>query len=264
MNQNNLAIQAAIQAGEKILEVYNDPSQDFSVEKKADNSPLTKADKLSHNIIVEALANTQIPVLSEEGKHDDFETRKTWKSFWLIDPLDGTKEFIKRNGEFTVNIALITDGNPVMGVIYVPVSKTLYFGEVGNGAWKMEFENCSEISTDVVKLKGTKLPINSDGREFTVVGSRSHSNAETAEYIKQLEKTHGNIEILSKGSSLKICMVAEGTADIYPRFGPTMEWDTGAGQAIAVAAGKSVTLADHKTPLKYNKENLLNPYFIVW
>lgn len=264
MNDIKLALNAALRAGEKILNVYNDPDSDFSVERKADNSPLTIADKMSHEVIAEYLEDSPYPVLSEEGREISFDERKQWEKFWLVDPLDGTKEFIKRNGEFTVNIALIENESPTMGVIYVPVTKTLYFGQQGTGAWKMEqVKSGAEPTFEDLKEKGTKLPVIDTERKFTVVGSRSHSNEETAAYIKQLEKLHGEIEIMSKGSSLKICMVAEGSADVYPRFGPTMEWDTAAGHAIAVAAGKNVTLADHKTALQYNKENLLNPFFIV-
>jgi 3'(2'), 5'-bisphosphate nucleotidase len=264
MNYTEQAIWAAIKAGDEIIKIYNDPKQDFSVEKKADNSPLTIADKSSHNVIVEALKATPFLVLSEEGTQILYSERKNWETFWLIDPLDGTKEFIKKNGEFTVNIALVKNGNPIMGVIYVPVTKTLYWGEVGNGAWKLEDTLVgAEINADEFQKKGIKLPVVNKNRKFTVVGSRSHCNEETEACFNELKKEHGEIEILSKGSSLKICMVAEGSADIYPRFGPTMEWDTAAGHAIAVAAGKSITLADYKTPLKYNKENLLNPYFIV-
>ncbi|HYQ58642.1 MAG TPA: 3'(2'),5'-bisphosphate nucleotidase CysQ [Draconibacterium sp.] len=259
-----LALNAALRAGEKILEVYNDPDSDFSVERKADNSPLTIADKISHSVIEAYLNESPYPVLSEEGRTITYNERKNWKNFWLVDPLDGTKEFIKRNGEFTVNIALVKNGSPVMGVIYVPVTRTLYFGQQEIGAWKIEqVAPGANLIFEDLKEKGTKLPIVNSERKFTVVGSRSHSNEETAAYIAQLEKEHGEIEIMSKGSSLKICMVAEGSADVYPRFGPTMEWDTAAGHAIAVAAGKNVTLADHKTSLKYNKENLLNPFFIV-
>ena len=264
MNEIELALNAAIKAGEKILEVYNDPESDFSVERKADNSPLTIADKMSHEVIAKYLQDSSYPVLSEEGKAITYNERKDWQKFWLVDPLDGTKEFIKRNGEFTVNIALIENGDPVMGVIYVPVTQTLYFGQKGTGVWKMEgISKDVSVTPGLLKEAGIELPVTDPNRKFTAVGSRSHSNEETAAYIKKLEEEHGEIEIISKGSSLKICMVAEGSADVYPRFGPTMEWDTGAGQAISLAAGKNVTLADHKTPLKYNKENLLNPFFIV-
>jgi 3'(2'), 5'-bisphosphate nucleotidase len=264
MDEITLALHAAIQAGEEILKIYNDPEQDFTIERKADNSPLTIADKLSHNTIEAALLKTPYPILSEEGKIITYSERKNWQKFWLVDPLDGTKEFIKRNGEFTVNIALVANGDPVMGIIYVPVTKTLYFGEVGQGAWKVDAVSIVEnLTAESIKQSGIFLPEVDTNRKFTAVGSRSHSNRETVAFIKKLELEHGDIEIISKGSSLKIGMVAEGSADVYPRFGPTMEWDTAAGHAIAVAAGKNVTLVDQKTPLKYNKENLLNPFFIV-
>lgn len=258
----NTAIKASIKAGEEILKIYNDPNSDFSVEKKADNSPLTIADKASHNTIVSYLENTGIPVLSEEGIATDYSERKTWDTFWLIDPLDGTKEFIKKNGEFTVNIALIKNGKPVMGVIYVPVSHTLYVGSETEEAWKLE-NTPDTINLEQLKAKGTKLPVKNNSDTFFVVGSRSHMSPETEAYINVLKKEHAKIEIVSKGSSLKICMVAEGSANEYPRFGPTMEWDTAAGHAIANAAGKKLWLTDLSAELRYNKENLLNPYFIV-
>ncbi|WP_167619046.1 3'(2'),5'-bisphosphate nucleotidase CysQ [Maribellus sediminis] len=259
----NTAIAAAIKAGQEILKIYNDPDADFSVERKADNSPLTIADKASHNVIESFLKDTGIPILSEEGKAIAFEERKSWERFWLIDPLDGTKEFIKKNGEFTVNIALMEGRQPVMGVIYVPVSGTLYFGSQEEGAWKAECmtENCS---IDDLKQQGKKLPVSrSDETSYKIVGSRSHMSPETEAYVDQLRKDHPRIEIVSKGSSLKICMVAEGSADEYPRFGPTMEWDTAAGHAIANSAGKQLWLTDFSRELNYNKENLLNPYFVV-
>jgi 3'(2'), 5'-bisphosphate nucleotidase len=258
----NTAISAAIKAGNEILKIYNDPESDFSVERKADNSPLTIADKASHNTIVELLKPTGIPVLSEEGKTIDYPERKNWDTFWLIDPLDGTKEFIKKNGEFTVNIALVKGGKPVMGIIYVPVLQTLYVGSKEKGAWKVE-EAENGITFDAVKTTGQSLPIKKEKRLFTVVGSRSHMNAETESYVEGLRKEHGDLDLISTGSSIKICLVAEGTADEYPRFGPTMEWDTAAGHAIANAAGKKLWLTDLSAELHYNKENLLNPHFIV-
>lgn len=258
----NTAIKAAITAGNKILEIYNNPDSDFSIEKKADNSPLTIADKASHIEIVKYLEQTGIPVLSEEGKSIPYNERKNWDTFWLIDPLDGTKEFIKKNGEFTVNIALIKKGIPVMGVIYVPVLQSLYVGSDEVGAWKMDHVK-EKISFETIKETGKTLPQPTDNTNFTVIGSRSHMSPETETYINELKKEHPEIEIVSKGSSLKICMVAEGVANEYPRFGPTMEWDTAAGHAIANAAGKKLWLTDLSSELKYNKENLLNPYFIV-
>ncbi|QGY42252.1 3'(2'),5'-bisphosphate nucleotidase CysQ [Maribellus comscasis] len=263
-NKTNLevALKAAVKAGEKILEIYNDPNSDFSVEKKADNSPLTIADKISHTTIQHFLSDTEFPVLSEEGRSIEYPERKDWQNFWIVDPLDGTKEFIKKNGEFTVNIALAKNGKPVLGVIYVPVSKTLYFGNIGLGAFICE--NVSgEITFDSVLRKSEKLPKPKTTEKYFVVGSRSHMSPETEEYIDALKQKHAEIDIISKGSSLKICMVAEGIADEYPRFGPTMEWDTAAGHAIANAAGKKLWLTDLSEELAYNKENLLNPYFIV-
>jgi 3'(2'), 5'-bisphosphate nucleotidase len=232
------------------------------VEKKADNSPLTIADKASHHIIEEKLKTTGIPILSEEGKNIEFSERKKWEKFWLVDPLDGTKEFIKQNGEFTVNIALIENSAPVLGVIYVPVNGILYFGDVVDGSWKVE-EKLDNYSFANVFEKAEKLDGVPSSRDYKVVGSRSHMSPETENYILELKKKYKKIEIVSKGSSLKICMVAEGIANEYPRFGPTMEWDTAAGHAIANAAGKKLWLTDFSSELKYNKENLLNPYFIV-
>ena len=259
-NQLLLAIKAALFAGKEILDVYS--SDDFQVKLKSDDSPLTIADQRAHEIIINILKETSIPVLSEEGKNIPFEERDKWEYYWLVDPLDGTKEFIKRNGEFTVNIALIKKDTPVLGVIYVPVTKDLYFSENELGAFKainVDFE------TDINQLTAIsfKLPFFTDNEVFTVVGSRSHMNSETEEFIANLKAKHGKVEFISKGSSLKICMVAEGLANIYPRFAPTMEWDTAAGHAIALGAGCTVTQSDEKTPIIYNKSDLLNPWFIV-
>ena len=258
----DIAIRAAIQAGLEILKIYNNPKADFSIERKADNSPLTIADKASHRIIETMLQKTNIPLLSEEGKNIPYEKRKHWTKFWMVDPLDGTKEFIKRNGEFTVNIALIRNGKPAMGVIYVPVAHALYVGIENTGAWKIETDD-ARCDLSFVRAKGQGLPFHTFNRAYKIVGSRSHMSYETGEYIKELEKVHSSVEIVSKGSSLKICMVAEGSASEYPRFGPTMEWDTAAGHAIANAAGKKLWHTDFRRELTYNKENLLNPYFIV-
>jgi 3'(2'), 5'-bisphosphate nucleotidase len=258
------AAKAAYQAGEKILEVYN--LKDFEVESKQDNSPLTLADKRAHETIIKALKESQIPVLSEEGIGHEYNDRKNRELFWLVDPLDGTKEFIKKNDEFTVNIALIHKDIPIAGIIYVPVFRLLYFGDVQNGAFKKSDISPDDFAEDKnyesLIFNSQKLPIVQKTRPYTAVASRSHLSEETKVFLSKLEKKHGKTEIISKGSSLKICMVAEGKADIYPRFGPTMEWDTGAGDAIARASGASVTKTDG-TPLLYNKENLLNPYFIV-
>ena len=255
-----LAIKAALLAGKEIIEVYH--TDDFEVKLKSDESPLTIADQRAHNVINKILKGTTVPVLSEEGKNIKFEERKSWDYYWLVDPLDGTKEFIKRNGEFTVNIALIKEGIPVLGVIYVPVTKDLYFSEEGVGAFKAVNVDL-ESDINFIRQFSFKLPFSLENEVYTVVGSRSHMNKETEDFIEKLKQEHGELNFISKGSSLKICMIAEGIADIYPRFAPTMEWDTAAGHAIALAAGCSVTQVDQKTPVKYNKENLLNPWFIV-
>jgi len=258
----SIAITAAINAGREISRIYNDPDTDLSIEKKSDNSPLTIADKASHNIIKQLLKQTGLPILSEEGRNISFEERKDWKSFWLVDPLDGTKEFIKRNGEFTVNIALITDRKPVAGVIYVPVTGALYAGITGKGAWKLVATD-SNISLSELMNKGDKLPCSSLPDTFTIVESRSHRNKKTENYIHKLKEKYGIVNTVIIGSSLKICMVAEGTAHLYPRFGPTMEWDTAAGHAIANSVGEKLLLMDSTNELTYNKENLKNPDFIA-
>ncbi len=258
---NNLlttAISAALSAGEQILKIYN--FADFGVERKADNSPLTLADKAGHNAIVEILEETGLPILSEEGQTIPYEERKNWKRFWMVDPLDGTKEFIKRNGEFTVNIALIENHKPVMGVVFVPVSGELYFADP-NGSFKSKVES-QKSKADLEDAVDLRLAT-CDTTTFRVVGSRSHMSQETLDYIDTLDTQGKEIEIVSKGSSLKLCMVAEGLADIYPRLAPTMEWDTAAGHAIAKYAGKKVYQFGTDEEVIYNKENLLNPFFIV-
>ncbi len=257
------AISAAISGGKAIMDVYK--TDDFDVDFKADNSPLTKADKAAHIEIMAVLAKTEYPVLSEEGVELSYDERRAWKNYWCVDPLDGTKEFIKRNGEFTVNIALVANQVPVMGVIYVPVLNELYIGLTGKGAYKLSNISSAQpaVTFEEVKRNGTLLPFDHQLSKFTVVGSRSHMTDETKQLIEKLAVAHGETEIISKGSSLKLCMVAEGLAHIYPRFAPTMEWDTAAGHAIALAAGFEVTREDGVTPLLYNKENLLNPWFIV-
>lgn len=254
-----LAAQATLNAGRVILEVYH--NEDTQVEYKGDDSPLTQADTKGHLAIMELLETTGIPVLSEEGKHLPFEQRKDWDILWIVDPLDGTKEFIKRNGEFTVNIALVEKGTPILGVVYVPVTGELYLGVGEYGALKINIEAGATITGEDI-AKGQSLPIQTQ-RPFTAVGSRSHMNEETTQFLEHYREEHGTVEILSKGSSLKMCMVAEGLADVYPRFAPTMEWDTAAGQAVVEAAGFSMVEKEHRTPLKYNKEDLLNPHFIV-
>ena len=255
----------ARQAGDAIMEIY---AGDHAVEYKDDKSPLTAADKASHEVIVAGLQKhfPEIPILSEEGKDIPYEERKDWERFWLVDPLDGTKEFIKRNGEFTVNIALIENQQPLLGVVYVPVQKKLYCGVVGEGAWVEEARGSRPEAQDgqsnnLGPRASGLIPIQvreaDEEQGLTVVMSRSHPSPELEEYLRDIKVA----EALPVGSSLKLCVVAEGKADLYPRLGPTMEWDTAAGHAVVLAAGGMV-----KTPesneLVYNKEDLLNPYFI--
>lgn len=258
------AIDAALAAGKEILEVYNDPASDFQIEKKADNSPLTLADRKAHEVIMTYLQDTEYPVLSEEGKHLPYKERSGWHTLWIVDPLDGTKEFIKRNGEFTVNIALVEKGTPIFGVIYVPVKQTLYWGESAMGAYKMEaITSRNGRSLEEMIKSARQLPCLKDGDAFVIVASRSHLSLETEEYIEEKRKVHSHVEIVSVGSSIKICWVSEGVADEYPRFAPTMEWDTAAGHAIAKAAGAEIYQVGKEEPLVYNKPDLLNPWFIV-
>jgi 3'(2'), 5'-bisphosphate nucleotidase len=274
------ALMAAKDAGHAILEVYK---QDFDVWYKEDRSPLTIADQRSHNIIVDHLTDPAVksfPILSEEGKEIPFEQRRSWKYFWLIDPLDGTKEFIKRRGEFTVNIALIYQHRPVLGVIYVPVKKYFYYASRDIGAYRIQYNDAAECfddcvvetggdeTLDAVLKRSDKLPLGdlrSDTSEsqLVIVGSRSHPSKEFEAFVEGMKKKHSKVEVVSSGSSLKLCLVAEGRADIYPRLGPTMEWDTAAGQAIVEQASGSVLNYETGEPLKYNKKNLLNPWFIV-
>lgn len=254
-----IAIQAALDGGAAILEVYHNETTE--VELKGDESPLTQADLRSNAAIMNWLEQSQHPVLSEEGKHLTFDERKHWSMLWIVDPLDGTKEFIKRNGEFTVNVALVESGRPILGVVYVPVTGELYLGVKGQGAVKLELD-AAVTFTDAHLEHAVALPIAMD-RPFTAVGSRSHMNEETEAFLATYRAQHGEVAILSKGSSLKMCMVAEGLADVYPRFAPTMEWDTAAGQAVVEAAGFAMLHKETRLPLEYNKEDLLNPHFIV-
>lgn len=255
---------AAIKAGQEIMQVY---ASDFDVEIKGDNSPLTIADKRAHSCIVQALAQTQLPLLSEEGKEISFEERRHWKRFWLVDPLDGTKEFIKKNGEFTVNIALIEGNNPIMGVVYLPAKDILYFGEKNTGAYRLNQAVAAGISlsslSDILE-KCVRLPAQDTEKDkCRVVASRSHMSPETAAYVESLKKRFAEVELVSSGSSIKLCMVAEGRADVYPRYAPTMEWDTAAGQAVVEAAEGAVHDYETKKDMLYNRPNLRNNWFTV-
>jgi len=254
-------VRAAMNAGQKILEIYN---TDFEVEYKSDESPLTLADQASHHLIVNALQKYNIPILSEEGKKIKFEERKHWDKIWIVDPLDGTKEFVKRNGEFTVNIALVENGKPVFGVIFAPVLNKLYWGALNKGSFAIDIENNTSFSSLAeLQKQAIKLPQPKEDKDYQVVASRSHLSPETEEFIHKLKKEHSKISTVSIGSSLKICLVAEGKADIYPRFAPTWEWDTAAGHAIVKAMGGKITHTDKPDELTYNKEDLLNPWFVV-
>jgi len=257
-----IAIDAAVKAGVKIMEIYED--DDFDTQLKSDDSPLTKADVAANTIINSVLNTTGIPIISEENKQIPYEERSDWKHCWLVDPLDGTKEFIKRNGEFTVNIALLNQGEPVLGVIYVPVSKALYYASTSsNTAFKITLDENHGVNGPLFDNVNSISGSEPNNESIRVVGSRSHMNEETSTYVNALKANYKDVEIVSKGSSLKFCLVAEGKADVYPRFAPTMEWDTAAGHAICNAVGLKVTAQDTNAPLLYNKENLLNPYFLV-
>jgi len=253
------AINASIEGGHAIMDVYD---SNFIVEHKDDKSPLTMADKNCNEVIEYYLLGTKIPFLSEEGTKITYSKRKDWEYYWLVDPLDGTKEFVKRNGEFTVNIALICNGNPIMGVIYVPVKEELYFAMEGLGSFKVSINSVIKSLETLISLSDS-LPIDYKRENYVIVGSRSHMSVETEVFFDAMKEKHGNVEVMAVGSSLKICMVAEGKADAYPRYAPTMEWDTGAGHAIAKYAGFSVKQYNSSEDVIYNKENLLNPWFLV-
>jgi len=238
----------------------------IQVKRKRDFSPITSADKEAHEIIVNELAATGLPSLSEEGIHESYEIRKEWSSFWLVDPLDGTKEFLKKNGEFTVNIALIEKNLPSLGVVYAPALNKLFFSTFSFGSYYIKASKIRElkpVNLDKIISYSEKLPLRAKNHRYTIIASRSHKSFETRKYISALKREHGEVNIISSGSSLKFCLVAEGSADIYPRFGPTMEWDTAAGQAVAVFSGCSVKRYDNGQALTYNKKKLLNPWFIV-
>ncbi len=244
-------IKIAEQAGNAILEIYH---KDFSIEYKDDKSPLTDADKVSNQIIVEALKQLtpQIPIISEENKLIDYSERKKWLKCWLVDPIDGTKEFIKKNGEFTVNIALIENGEPILSVLGVPAQNKIFYAEKGSGSFVIE-----NSTTKALKINDNITDT------IRIVGSRSHQTPELLAYVEEQNSKFKNVEFVAAGSSLKFCLIAEDKADVYPRLGPTMEWDTAAGQLIATEAGAEVLVWETEQPLIYNRENLLNPYFIV-
>lgn len=254
MDKRELAqevVQIARHAGAAIMAIYG--KADFGVELKSDESPLTLADQAANEVICRALEKlpVQYPIISEENKAVPYETRKAYDYHWLVDPLDGTKEFIKRNGEFTVNIALIHQGRPVLGVVYVPCFNEAYWGAEGEGAFL-------EINGEATRLEAPSFQLSDEG--LNVVCSRSHLNEATQAFVNGLN----NPDLVPTGSSLKFLIIAKGQAHVYPRLGPTMEWDTAAAQAVLEQAGGSVISEETQSPLQYNKENLLNPHFIAY
>lgn len=265
----DIAIRAALEAGAEELRIYNLPLELQEVEQKSDNSPLTLADRHAHDIICRHLAETDLPILSEEGRHLPYEDRQQWQNYWCVDPLDGTKEFVKHSGEFSVNIALMerrgTDWVPTMGVVFFPVTGQIYYTD-GAEAHRAMVEDGTTL-TSITRIPDAEAQ---KGRPYTVVASVSHMNGDTENYINALRSEHPDLTLIQAGSSLKLCRVAEGSADVYPRLGPTCEWDTAAAHAVVLAAGGDVVrmLQQGETwqpgaTLSYNKSDLLNPYFLV-
>lgn len=258
------AYNAAIRAGARILDIYH--SDDFNINLKSDNTPITLADREAHTLIKNYLSQTRIPLLSEEGRNLLYEERCNWDLFWLIDPLDGTKEFIRRdNGEFTVNIALMIDNEPFMGIVYAPCFNRMYFGDMERGAFCKEDvkpDKDAEFTINEIYASVKQLPVaEKKNTPVKVVISRSHVSPETHHFIGRVKEKFGDAEVLESGSSLKFCMVAEGTADYYVRTTNTFEWDTAAGDAIATASGAKTLKIGPRDILRYNKEDLANPYF---
>jgi 3'(2'), 5'-bisphosphate nucleotidase len=256
------AIHAALEAGSEIMKIYH---SDYETRFKDDQSPLTSADIAAHEIISGRLKQTGLPVLSEEGKNIPYESRKNWELWWLVDPLDGTKEFINHNGEFTVNIALMINNAPVAGVIYLPVKSLLYFAVPGMGSFRLKVTEPLPSSTVLAELTAVsqKLPLHSETQKVRVLASRSHGNAETDDFINKLQLKHHGLSLQNAGSSYKFCLVAEGSATHYPRFGPTMEWDIAAGVAILLNAGGKACIWPEMTTLLFNKPDLTNPFFLA-
>jgi 3'(2'), 5'-bisphosphate nucleotidase len=246
------------QAGDEIVKVYQ--SDDYQVKRKNDETPLTLADRKSNTVLVKGLQGLfpEIPYLSEESKKTPYQERKGWGHLWLIDPLDGTKEFIKENGEFSINLALIKDGKPIFGILYLPVLGLFYYAGKGYGSYKIE-KNGKTIG-----LKPEKDNKNDVDRNIRVIFSKSHYNQETREYVDRIKKQYYHTEMISVGSAMKLAYLAEGKADIYPRLAPTMEWDIAAGQIIVEEAGGSVVSFQEKKSLIYNKEDLRNPWFVAF
>ncbi|MGB0932792.1 MAG: 3'(2'),5'-bisphosphate nucleotidase CysQ family protein [Lishizhenia sp.] len=250
-----IALNAAVEASKKIMEIY---AKGFETEIKTDGSPVTEADLASSEIISEILSTTNIPILGEEKLKQPYSARKNWKENWCVDPVDGTKEFIAKNGEFVVNIALIEEHKPVFGLIASPVKKEIIFGGKAFGSYFSTFENLSEEN------KWIQLPeLNTINSPCVMTSSRTHHSGNTLKIVHQAEAQYGKLEFIKMGSALKFFDLVQGNADVYPRFAPTMEWDIAAGQAIYEAIGGEVLHATKGIPLYYNKENLKNPYFIA-
>lgn len=258
------AYNAAVRAGAKIMEIYT-RYDDFFVSLKADSTPITIADREAHTLIKHYLSATRIPLLSEEGRDLYFDERRGWDLFWLVDPLDGTEEFIKRNGEFTVNIALMVDNRPYLGVIYIPTTETIYFSDPDRGSFcktAVKPEMAADFSISRIFADARKLPVVPERNvPLRVALSRSHESEQVREHLRQLQEQVGDVQIVEYGSSLKMCLVAEGSVDCYLRTTPTSEWDTAAGEAIACGAGVRVVSLTG-VPLRYNEESLENPPFI--
>lgn len=254
-----IAVDAALLAGKEIMEVYE--SDEFGVEHKEDHSPITLADKRANEVINTLLLKTGIPIISEENKEIAYKERSTWKRCWIVDPLDGTKEFVNKNDEFTVNIALVENSKPVLGVIYVPVTALMYAAIVPQKKlWKEKMITQERPITEEKSFLRLKRTTN---KKVILLKSRSHLNLETSIHIEELKATKPTVEIVSVGSSLKFCLLAEGKADLYPRLSPTMEWDTAAGHALCNAVGVELIDTETNNPLRYNKKRLINPSFIV-
>lgn len=257
-----VAIKATIEAGLRTLDFYG---KEIEIHTKEDNSPLTQADLESNRIIISYLSKTDYPILSEEIENSAYEERRNWKVFWLVDPIDGTKEFIKTGRDYTINIALIENSKPIFGCVYAPVRDSLYIGMDENSTIKIE-KASGLLNADLEEIIAASLalPIMNNRNTFKVVASKSHLNEETTNYVEELKSKVSNVELCSYGSSLKLCMLAEGSADLYPRIGPTMEWDTGAGHAVLNGAGGFIHKYPEGTKMVYNKENLLNPFFVAY
>lgn len=260
----SMAVRAAMNAGSEILDVYC--QSEVEVEHKKDNSPVTKADIRAHAVIEAILRETNIPILSEEGIHLPFEERNNWQTLWIIDPLDGTNEFVAKSGDFCVNIALVDSGEPILGVIYSPTRDTVWFGAKDLNAYKIENVSTviDDFSFETLQQNGIKMPFNATGNQYIVLVSRSNLNEATKTFIETLKTEYKELTLAHIGSALKFCVLAEGAANLYPRYATTSEWDTAAGHAILKSLGGDVLQKDSNIPLMYNKANLNNPGFVAY